>query len=128
MTLLLFCISKHHQQPATASNPFHHEDCYHHHHNRHHHFFPGGYRITCRQSATFIDDIFALGLLLNSADLIDMQLVLGTSEQPELSATCIAAQIKMSGMEGMVPVAMGEELPPYEDRGSVCGYVVRWSV
>lgn len=74
----------------------------------------------------FIDDIFALGLLLNSADLIDMQLVLGTSEQPELSATCIAAQIKMSGMEGMVPVAMGEELPPYEDRGSVCGYV--WSV
>jgi hypothetical protein len=70
----------------------------------------------------FIDDIFALGLLLNSNDLIDLQLIVATSEQPELSATCIAAQIKLSGIaDGEIPVAMGEELPPYEQRGSVCG-------
>ena len=67
----------------------------------------------------FIDDIFALGLLLNSADLLDMRLILTTSEQPELSALCVAAQLKMSNVDD-IPVAVGESFPPYEERGSVC--------
>lgn len=38
----------------------------------------------------FIDDIFALGLLVNSGDLLDLQYVLTTSEDPLLSAQCVA--------------------------------------
>ena len=68
----------------------------------------------------FIDDIFALGLLLQSRDLIDLQLILGTSEQPDLSALCVAAQLQESEVYD-IPVAIGETLPPYEERGSVCG-------
>lgn len=67
----------------------------------------------------FIDDIFALGLLLNSRDLVDLQLIIGTSNQPDLSAICIAAQLNMSGVDN-IPVAMGENLPPYEERGGMC--------
>ena len=73
----------------------------------------------------FIDDIFALGLLLNSDDKVDMQVVMATSEDPALSALCIAAQIELSGFSledsSTVTVAQGETLPPYEERGSVCG-------
>jgi inosine-uridine nucleoside N-ribohydrolase len=72
----------------------------------------------------FIDDIFALGLLLNSQDIVDMQVVMATSEDPALSALCIAAQMELSGIslaDTDTVVAMGETLPPYEDRGSVCG-------
>lgn len=67
----------------------------------------------------FIDDIFALGLLLNSRDLIDMKVILTTSEQPDLSAICVSAQLFKSEVDG-IPVGMGETLPPYEDRGGVC--------
>ena len=67
----------------------------------------------------FIDDVFALGLLLNSDDLLDMQLIIATSEQPELSATCIAAQLELSE-RSEIPVAIGSSFPPYEERGSVC--------
>jgi inosine-uridine nucleoside N-ribohydrolase len=67
----------------------------------------------------FIDDIYALGLLLNSRDLIDLKLIMGTSNQPDLSAICIAAQLNMSGISD-IPVVIGEKLPPYEDRGGMC--------
>ena len=67
----------------------------------------------------FIDDIFALGLLLNSRDLIDMKVILTTSEQPDLSAICVSAQLFKSEVSG-IPVAMGETLPPYEERGGMC--------
>ena len=67
----------------------------------------------------FIDDIFALGLLLNSRDLIDTKVILTTSEQPDLSAICVSAQLFKSEVSG-IPVAMGETLPPYEERGGMC--------
>jgi len=67
----------------------------------------------------FIDDVFALGLLINSQDLVDIQLVLATSEQPALSAQCMAAQLGLSE-QAHIPVAVGSSFPPYEERGSVC--------
>ena len=67
----------------------------------------------------FIDDVFALGLLANSDDLVDMQLIVATSEQPELSAKCMQAQLSLSGIDD-IPVAVGASFPPYEERGSVC--------
>ena len=53
-----------------------------------------------------------------------MQVVMATSEDPALSALCIAAQIELSGIsleDSPITVAQGETLPPYEERGSVCG-------
>ena len=67
----------------------------------------------------FIDDVFALGLLINSGDLVDLQLIIATSENPELSAKCMAAQLELSEKSN-VPVAIGSSFPPYEERGSVC--------
>lgn len=67
----------------------------------------------------FIDDVFALGLLINSDDLIDLKLVLATSEQPDLSAKCIAAQLQLSNRSD-IDVAVGASFPAYEERGSVC--------
>jgi inosine-uridine nucleoside N-ribohydrolase len=67
----------------------------------------------------FIDDVFALGLLINSRDMIDMKFIIATSEQPELSAKCMAAQLKLSGVTD-IPVAVGSSFPAYEERGSVC--------
>jgi inosine-uridine nucleoside N-ribohydrolase len=67
----------------------------------------------------FIDDVFALGLLVNSADLIDLKLVVTTSENPELSAKCVAKHLDLSGKSD-IPVAIGSEFPPYAERGSVC--------
>eukprot|EP00980_Cylindrotheca_fusiformis_P030231 scaffold24574_cov157-Cylindrotheca_fusiformis.AAC.3 len=67
----------------------------------------------------FIDDVFALGLLLNSDDLVDLQLIVATSEDPELSAKCMVAQMELSNKTG-IPVAVGSTLPDYSERGSVC--------
>jgi inosine-uridine nucleoside N-ribohydrolase len=68
---------------------------------------------------SFIDDVFALGLLVNSADLIDLKLVITTAENPELSAKCVAKHLDLSGKSD-VPTAIGSKLPPYAERGSVC--------
>lgn len=67
----------------------------------------------------FIDDVFALGLLVNSLDLVDLKLVLATSDRPELSATCIAAHLELSG-HSEIEVAVGSPFPDYSERGSVC--------
>ncbi|CAB9519814.1 inosine-uridine preferring nucleoside hydrolase [Seminavis robusta] len=67
----------------------------------------------------FVDDVFALGLLVNSLDLIDLRLVLSTSEQPSLSAKCMAAQLELSERPD-IEVAVGSSFPPHEERGSVC--------
>jgi len=70
---------------------------------------------------SFIDDIFAVGLLLQSTDVLDPKLILTTSEEPEWSANCVLEQISRSDLGFDVPVAIGETLPPYSERGTVCG-------
>lgn len=70
---------------------------------------------------SFIDDIFAVGLLLQSTDVLDPRLILTTSEEPEWSANCVSEQISRSDLGFEVPVAIGETLPPYSERGTVCG-------
>lgn len=70
---------------------------------------------------SFIDDIFAVGLLLQSTDVLDPRLILTTSEEPEWSANCVSEQIARSDLGFDVPVAIGETLPPYSERGAVCG-------
>lgn len=67
----------------------------------------------------FIDDVFALGLIINSGDLLDVKLVVTTSERPELSALCVAAQLGLSERTD-IPVAIGASFPPHAQRGSVC--------
>lgn len=70
---------------------------------------------------SFIDDIFAVGLLLQSTDVLDPRLILTTSEEPEWSANCVSEQIARSNLGFEVPIAIGETLPPYSERGTVCG-------
>lgn len=65
--------------------------------------------------------VFALGLLINSPDLLDTKMVISTSEQPELTAKCVWQHIQLSELDYDIPVAVGRELPPYADRASVCG-------
>ena len=67
----------------------------------------------------FIDDVFAVGLLANSLDIVDLKLVIATSDRPELSATCIAAQLELSD-HPEIEVAVGSPFPDYSLRGSVC--------
>ena len=47
-------------------------------------------------------------------------MVLTTSEDPTLSAKCVAKHLDLAGRPD-IPVAIGSEFPPYEERGSVCG-------
>ena len=67
----------------------------------------------------FIDDIFALGLLINSGDLLDLKYVIATSESPDLSAKCAAEQLSLAGRSD-VPVGIGATFPDYSMRGGVC--------
>lgn len=62
-----------------------------------------------------------MGLLLQSTDVLDPRLILTTSEEPEWSANCVSEQISRSDLDFDVPVAIGETLPPYSERGTVCG-------
>jgi inosine-uridine nucleoside N-ribohydrolase len=68
----------------------------------------------------FIDDIFALGLLVNSGDLLDLKYIVTTSEVPDLSAKCVTKQLEMSGRSD-IPVGQGAFFPAYDQRGGVCG-------
>lgn len=70
---------------------------------------------------SFIDDIFAVGLLLQSTDVLDPRLILTTSEEPEWSANCVSQQVARSDLDFEVTIAIGEALPPYSERGTVCG-------
>lgn len=65
--------------------------------------------------------VFAVGLLLQSTDVLDPRLILTTAEEPEWSANCVSEQIARSDLGFDVPVAIGETLPPYSERGAVCG-------
>jgi inosine-uridine nucleoside N-ribohydrolase len=73
------------------------------------------------KSRYIVPIVFALGLLINSADLLDTKMVITTSEQPELSAKCVWEHVRLSQLEYDIPVGIGRELPPYEQRASVCG-------
>ena len=65
--------------------------------------------------------VFAVGLLVQSTDVLDPKLILTTSEEPVWSANCVSEQIARSNLNFHLPVAIGETLPPYSERGSVCG-------
>ncbi len=52
---------------------------------------------------------------------MDPRLILTTSEEPEWSANCVSQQIARSDLDFEVPIAIGETLPPYSERGTVCG-------
>ena len=72
--------------------------------------------------ATFLSFlVFAVGLLVQSTDVLDPKLILTTSEEPVWSANCVSEQIARSNLNFHLPVAIGETLPPYSERGSVCG-------
>ena len=67
----------------------------------------------------FIDDVFALGLLANSGDLLDLKYVIATSENPTLSAQCAAKHLNLAERSD-IPVGKGVEFPDYSLRGGVC--------
>lgn len=67
----------------------------------------------------FIDDTFALGLLLNSGDLLDLKYVVATSELPDLSAKCIMQHLDLAGRSD-IPVGSGTAFPDYSLRGGMC--------
>ena len=69
----------------------------------------------------FFTTVFAVGLLLQSTDVLDPRLILTTSEEPEWSANCVTEQIARSDLGFAIPVAIGETLPHYSERGTVCG-------
>eukprot|EP01083_Nonionella_stella_P149082 472994_1 len=54
----------------------------------------------------FIDDTFALALLLNSGDLLDLKYIVGTSELPDLSSKCISQHLDLAGRSD-IPVGSG---------------------
>jgi inosine-uridine nucleoside N-ribohydrolase len=67
----------------------------------------------------FIDDVFALGLLANSDDLVDLRYVLTTGENPTLGAQCAAKHLFLAEKYD-IPVGIGAEFPDYIHRGGVC--------
>ena len=48
-------------------------------------------------------------------------MILTTSEEPDLSAKCVYEQVRRSELNFDIPIAIGETLPPYSERGAVCG-------
>jgi inosine-uridine nucleoside N-ribohydrolase len=68
----------------------------------------------------FADDIFALGLLLNSDDLVDLQYVIASGEYPDKGAQCVAKHLTMANW-GHINVGIGPEYPDKAKRGFVCG-------
>jgi len=67
----------------------------------------------------FIDDVFALGLIVNSGDLLDLKYVITTSEDVDLSAKCVTKHLDLAGRSD-IRVGTGTPFPPYEERGGVC--------
>lgn len=66
----------------------------------------------------FIDDVFALGLILNSEDLLDLKYVITTSEDPEQSAKCVAKHTEMAGFD--IKIGQGLSYPDVSLRAGVC--------
>jgi inosine-uridine nucleoside N-ribohydrolase len=67
----------------------------------------------------FIDDVFALGLIVNSGDLLDLKAVVTTSVNTNLSSKCVAKHLDLAGRSD-IPVLSGASLPPESERGGVC--------
>jgi inosine-uridine nucleoside N-ribohydrolase len=67
----------------------------------------------------FIDDVFALGLIVNSGDLLDLKAVVTTSVNTDLSSKCVAKHLFLAGRSD-IPVLSGAPLPAESDRGGVC--------
>ena len=67
----------------------------------------------------FIDDVFALGLLANSNDLLDLQYVIASGEYPDRGAQCAAQHLTLAN-RGDVPVGAGPIYPDKAERGDVC--------
>jgi inosine-uridine nucleoside N-ribohydrolase len=53
-------------------------------------------------------------------DILDLKLVITTSENPTLSGKCVAKHLNIAEVSDL-PVLIGSTFPPYEERGSVCG-------
>ena len=67
----------------------------------------------------FIDETFALGLLLNSGDLLDLKYVVATSELPDLSAKCITQHLDLAGRSD-IPVGSSNVFTDCSLRGGMC--------
>jgi inosine-uridine nucleoside N-ribohydrolase len=67
----------------------------------------------------FIDDVFALGLIVNSGDLLDLKAVVTTSVDTDLSSKCVAKHLDLAGRSD-IPVLSGAPLPAESERGGVC--------
>lgn len=63
----------------------------------------------------FIDD----GKIISVSFLLDLKFVVATSEDPLLSAKCVAKHLDLAGRSD-IPVGAGASFPPYEQRGGVC--------
>ncbi len=66
----------------------------------------------------FIDDVFALDLIVNSNDLLDLKYVITTSEDPAQSAQCVAKHLDLAG--AVVSVGQRRALPDISLRAGVC--------
>ena len=67
----------------------------------------------------FIDDVFALGLIVNSGDLLDLKYVMTTSEDPEQSAKCVARHLDLAKASG-IGIGQGSPYPDVSLRAGVC--------
>ena len=65
------------------------------------------------------EKVFALGLLVNSNDIFDLQYVITTSENPDLSAKCVTKHLDLSN-HGQIAVGVGTPFPDYSLRGGIC--------
>ena len=63
--------------------------------------------------------MFALGLLANSDDLIDLQYVVTSGEYPDRGAQCAAKHLTVAN-RGDIPVGAGPEYPDKAELGFVC--------
>jgi len=67
----------------------------------------------------FVDDVFALGLIINSGDLLDLKYIISTGEKPALSAQCAAKHLDLADRSD-IPVGIGASFPEHSLRGGVC--------
>jgi hypothetical protein len=69
----------------------------------------------------FIDDVFALGVIVNSGDLLDLKDVVTTSVNTDLSSKCVAKHLDLAGRSA-IPVLSCAPLPADSERGGVCAF------
>ena len=66
----------------------------------------------------FIDDVFALGLTINSGDLLDLQYVVVSGEFPEMGAQCVSMHLDIANRQD-IPVGVGPVYKDFSERGGV---------